>query len=128
MNNWTFNGTVGSVEKLEITQKGTPLFKFSVALYAGKNQAGEKLTEWVKVVTFKDLAERISARIDKGSQVVVIGSVKLNQYTNKEGIHKANLECLAHDVVFFFGAKEQQQQPTQPASDDVYIPGESEMI
>jgi len=125
MNQFTFNGNVGSVEKLETSQKGTSIFKFSVALYAGKNQAGEKLTEWVKVVTFKDLAERISAQIAKGSQVVVCGSVKLNQYTAKDGTHKANLECLAHDVVVFFGNKEQPKQaPQAQGEDEVYIPNE----
>lgn len=125
MNNWTISGNVGSVEGLAYSQKGTAVLKFSVAVYQGKDQNGEKQTEWVKCVAFKELAERSAPRINKGDQVVVNGQAKLNQYTNKEGQHKANLEIMAFDIVSLSPKREQEHQAP---NDAIVIPGEEEMF
>ena len=72
--------------------------EFAIAVESPARQDGKKESTVVKVVTWRDLAERCANEISKGDQVVVDGRLQINQYTNSEGQRRKNAEIDAVSV------------------------------
>ena len=61
-------------------------------------QDGSVDTNFVKVITWRDLAERCAQEIKKGDVVAVDGRLQINNYTNAEGQKKRDVEIDASNV------------------------------
>lgn len=53
-----------------------------------KNMIRQNRTEWHNIVTFGKLAEVASKYLTQGSQVLIIGSIQSNKYTDQKGIER----------------------------------------
>jgi single-stranded DNA-binding protein len=55
--------------------------------------APDDATQWVRVSIFKDLAEKLSAHLPKGSKVYCEGTLRLSHWTDKRtGEDKSGLQ------------------------------------
>ena len=79
----------------------TPLVTFSLAHTPRSKQNGQWVdgeTAWYRVAKFGGGAEAIAQTIKKGDEVIVIGSLKMNNYTDKNGVTKNQMEINASEL------------------------------
>lgn len=69
----------------------TRMTTFSLATnesWIDKNKLRQNRTQWHNIVTFGKLAEVASKYLTQGSQVLIIGSIQSNKYTDQKGIER----------------------------------------
>jgi single-strand DNA-binding protein len=92
-------GNLGKDPELNVTNEGTPVTKFSLAVNR-KLATGEKETEWFNIVAWRTLAELCERYLHKGSKVYVEGRLAQRKYTDREGVQRTSVEVIANDVQF----------------------------
>jgi single-strand DNA-binding protein len=98
----------------ETTPAGdTTVTKFSLGVNdRWKNGAGEKQerTNWVNVTTFNGAGDPLTQYLKSGSHVLVEGSIRTSEWTDKEsGQKRWGFEIIASQVIFL----EKKGQPKQ---------------
>lgn len=91
-------GNVGATPELCLSPTGKAVVSFSLALYAGKTTSGEKLTEWVKIRAWGELAEVISKTITKGDKVRASGYLLLDKWEGAYGEPMSRIDLTAFKV------------------------------
>ena len=87
--------------ELRRTQSGTAVTSFSLAVDRDfKGQNGEKETDFIDVVAWRNTAEFVSKYFSKGRMAVVEGRLQLRDWTDKEGIKRRSAEVIADNVYF----------------------------
>ncbi len=100
-------GNVGRDPNFKYTQGGIAVCDFSVAVTrrsggrsndqqgGGQSQQREEKTTWFRVTVWREQAEIANQYIRKGMQVMVVGTVDVNPYTDKSGQPAASLDLTA---------------------------------
>lgn len=94
--------------ELRQTPSGQSVVSFSLALNrAYKDQSGEwqEATDFIDVVAWGPLAERVSQYVTKGRRVLVQGRLQSRSW-EQEGQKRSKVEVLANDVTFLDGRGE----------------------
>ncbi len=88
--------------ELRHTQTGTPVASFSLACERDfkDKQTGEKLTDFIDVVVWRQTAEFVSRYFAKGRMAVVEGRLQIRDYTDREGNKRRAAEVVAENVYF----------------------------
>lgn len=87
--------------ELRRTQSGTAVTSFSVAVDRDfKNQAGEKETDFIDVVAWRNTAEFVSRYFTKGRMAVVEGRLQICDWTDRDGGKRRSAEIVADNVYF----------------------------
>lgn len=68
---------------------------FAIAVDSAPRQDGSVESHPVKVIAWRDLAERLSQELKKGDVVAVDGRLQINSYTNSEGQRRREFEVEA---------------------------------
>ncbi|MBX9572900.1 MAG: single-stranded DNA-binding protein [Candidatus Obscuribacterales bacterium] len=71
---------------------------FTIAVESNPRQDGTVESHPVKVIAWRDLAERLAQDVKKGDLVAVDGRLQLNSYTNSEGQRRRDVEIEASTV------------------------------
>lgn len=88
--------------ELRHTQTGTPVASFSLAVdrdFKDKS-TGEKSTDFIDVVAWRQTAEFVSRFFTKGRMAVVEGRLQIRDWTDKEGGKRRAAEVIADNVYF----------------------------
>jgi single-strand DNA-binding protein len=97
-------GRLGNDPELKtVTADNLPLVTFSLAYTPRSKKNGEWVdgeTNWYRVAKFGRNAELFAQTLKKGDEVIVIGTAKLNTYTDKNGAEKTQLEINAAEIGF----------------------------
>lgn len=91
--------------KLRTTQQGTNVCTFRIACersYTPKGQ--QRQADFVDIVAWGKTAEFICKFFQKGSMIVIDGSIQTQQYQDKQGNKRTAVEVLANNISFA-GAK-----------------------
>lgn len=75
-----------------------------------KNAAGEKETDFIDIVAWRQLGENCANYLSKGKLAAVEGSMQIRSYEDKDGNKRRVAEVLA-DSVQFLSPRENSQQP-----------------
>ena len=88
--------------ELRHTQTGTPVASFSLAVDRDfkDKQTGEKATDFIDVVAWRQTAEFVSRFFTKGRMAVVEGRLQLRDYTDRDGNKRRAAEVVADNVYF----------------------------
>ena len=87
--------------ELRRTQSGIAVTSFSVACDRDfKNQAGEKETDFIDVVAWRNTAEFVSKYFSKGRMAVVEGRLQIRDWTDNNGNKRRSAEIVADNVYF----------------------------
>src|SRR5581483_2897822 len=81
---------------------GQSVCSFSLALnraYKGQNGEWQEATDYIDVVAWGPLAERVSQYVTKGRRVLVQGRLQSRSW-EQEGQKRSKVEVLANDVTF----------------------------
>lgn len=90
--------------ELRRTQTGTPVASFSLAVdrdFKDKS-TGERTTDFIDVVAWRQTGEFVSRYFTKGRMAVVEGRLQVRNWTDKEGNKRRSAEILADSI--YFGA------------------------
>ena len=87
--------------ELRRTGSGTAVTSFSLACDRDfKSQSGEKETDFIDVVAWKNTAEFVSKYFSKGRMAVVDGRLQIRDWTDKDGGKRRSAEVIAENVYF----------------------------
>ena len=87
--------------ELRRTQSGTPVASFALAVDRDfKAQNGEKETDFIDVVAWRNKAEFVSKYFTKGRMAVVEGRLQIRDWTDKDGNKRKAAEVIADNVYF----------------------------
>ena len=95
-------GRLARDPELRRTQAGTPVVSFRLAVDRDfKDKAtGERSTDWIDVVAWRQTAEFVSRYFTKGRMAVVEGRLQMRDWTDKEGNKRTSAEVVADNVYF----------------------------
>ena len=95
-------GQLARDPELRRTQSGTPVVSFRLAVDRDfKDKAtGERSTDWIDVVAWRQTAEFVSRYFTKGRMAVVEGRLQMRDWTDKEGNKRTSAEVVADNVYF----------------------------
>ena len=87
--------------ELKRTGSGTSVVSMTLAVDRDfKGQNGEKETDFIDVVAWKNTAEFLSKYFAKGRMAVVEGRLQMREWTDKNGNKRKNAEVIAENVYF----------------------------
>ena len=99
--------------ELRRTGSGTAVTSFSLACDRDfKSQSGEKETDFIEVVAWKNTAEFVSKYFSKGRMAVVEGRLQIRDWTDKAGNKRTTAEVVA-DNVYFADSKRSESNDNQ---------------
>lgn len=102
LNQVTLMGNLTRDPELRQTPNGQTVTNFSLALNrAYKDQSGEwqEVTDYVDIVCWGPLAERVAQYLSKGRRCLVQGRLQSRSW-EQEGQKRSKVEVLANDVTF----------------------------
>ena len=88
--------------ELRRTQTGTPVASFTLAVdrdFKDKS-TGERSTDFIDVVAWRQTAEFVSRYFTKGRMAVVEGRLQIRDWTDKDGNKRRAAEVIADNVYF----------------------------
>ena len=101
LNRIVIMGRLTKDPELRRTQSGMAVTSFTLAVDRDfKGQNGEKETDFVEIVAWRNTAEFVSKYFTKGRMAVVEGRLQLRDWTDKEGNKRRSAEVVADNVYF----------------------------
>ena len=107
LNHITLMGRLTRDPELRYTSSGTPVASFSLAVdrdFAPKD-GGEKQTDFIDCVAWRQTGEFVSKYFQKGSMAAVKGRLQIRDWQDKEGNKRRSAEVVV-DNIYFCGKKE----------------------
>ena len=94
--------------ELRRTQTGTPVASFTLAVDRDikDKTTGERATDFIDVVAWRQTGEFVSRFFTKGRMAVVEGRLQMREWTDKEGNKRRSAEVVADNVYFGDSKKE----------------------
>lgn len=87
--------------ELRYTSNNVPVASFSIACDRDKKNAeGERETDSVNCVAWRQIGEFVSKYFTKGSMAIVSGRLTIRDYTDKNGNKRTSPEVIADNVYF----------------------------
>ena len=102
LNHIVIMGRLTRDPELRRTGSGTAVASFSVAVERdfGKNENGEKETDFIDCVAWRQTGEFVSKYFTKGRMIVVSGRLQVRSWTDKDGNKRRTAEVVADNVYF----------------------------
>lgn len=136
MNSVVLLGRMAADPELRQTGNGIPVSSFTIAIDRSFTKGGERQTDWIDVVAWRNTAEFVCKYFQKGSPIIVTGSLQSRNWEDKSGLKRKSIEVIADNVEFVPRTKDASGAPgagipefaapiAQPAP-EVYSAGEAE--
>ena len=102
LNHITIMGRLTRDPELRRTGTGTAVASFTVAVDRdfGGRDGGEKETDFIDCVAWRQTGEFVSKYFTKGSMIVVSGRLQIRSWNDKEGNKRRTAEVVADNVYF----------------------------
>ena len=108
LNTVNLMGRFTKAPELRHTTSGVSVTAFTLAVdrdYAPKD--GERETDFIECVAWRNTAEFVCKYFNKGSMAVVSGSLEVRKWTDKEGNNRRATEVKVENI--YFGSSKQSQ-------------------
>lgn len=117
--------------ELRHTGSGIPCANFTIAVDRdfGKNENGEKETDFIECVAWRNTGEFVSKYFGKGRMAVVSGRLQIRSWTDKEGNKRKTAEVVADQVYFGDSKRDSDSNDsglTAPANNFPLIDGDDD--
>ena len=128
LNHITIMGRLTRDPELRRTGSGVAVASFTIAVdrdFTDK-QSGEKKTDFIDCVAWRQTGEFISKYFSKGRMIVVDGRLEIREWTDKEGHKRRNAEVIVENGYFADSKREGDSGSNnyaQPAQDFAMIEG-----
>lgn len=123
LNKWVGMGRITAPLDLKVTNNGVNVLAFTIAVERDyKGPDGQRQTDFIDCVAFRQTAEFIKSYFDKGSMICVEGALNKRMYTTQNGEKRYVTEVIV-DKAFFTGESKKTAQTAttggfEPATDD----------
>lgn len=117
LNNITIQGRLVRDPELRHTANSIAVTSFTIACERDYLNKGEKITDFVDCVAWRQLAERICKYWSKGKEIVLVGSLESRKYQDKQGNTRTAWEVNASDAYFTNRERQEQQEMNQDTTD-----------
>lgn len=94
-------GRLTADPELRQTQSNISCCRFAVAVQrAYQKQGEERQTDFINIIAWRQTAEFVAKYFEKGSMIIVEGSLNNNNYEDKNGVKHYSMIVLANNVSF----------------------------
>ncbi len=102
LNHIVLMGRLTRDPELRKTQSGVSVASFSLAVDRDfqNRDSGEKQTDFIDIVAWRNTAEFVSKYFTKGRMAVVSGRLQIRDWTDREGGKRRSAEVVADNVYF----------------------------
>ncbi len=120
LNRIILQGRFVSDPEMRRTGNGTAVTSFTIAVDRDfANQAtGERETDFIDIVAWRNTAEFVNKYFTKGRMAVVQGRLQIRQYTDKDGNKRKAAEVVA-DSVYFADSNKDSHAPNRATQGSV---------
>ena len=117
LNHIVLMGRLTRDPELRRTQSGVAVVSFSLAVDRDfqSRDSGEKQTDFIDIVAWRNTAEFVSKYFTKGRMAVVSGRLQIRDWTDRDGGKRRSAEVVA-DNVYFGDSKKDGAAPAQGGS------------
>ena len=99
------------------TNGGTAVTSFTLAVDRDFKTNGEKETDFIEVVAWRNTAEFVSKYFSKGRMAIVEGRLQIRDWTDKNGNKRRTAEVVADNVYFGDSKKDSKEEPEYKQAD-----------
>lgn len=100
LNHITIMGRICNEIELRRTGSGVAVTSFTLAVDRDFKKDGEKETDFIECVAWKNTAEFVDKFFSKGKMAVVSGRLQIRSWTDKDGNKRKTAEVVADNVYF----------------------------
>lgn len=109
MNNLTISGRIAT--DINYSELSKPMATFNLAVKKNRED-----TDFFRVKCFNDVAQVVDRMVEKGSRVIVIGRINLENYVGKDQQKKSYVEIIAGQIeIIDFKKKDEEPQSYEEA-------------
>ena len=121
LNHITIMGRLTRDPELRYTQSQVPVASFTVAVDRdfGSRDGGDKQTDFINCVAWRQTAEFVSKYFRRGSMAVVSGRLQIRQYQDREGNNRTAAEVVT-DNIYFGESKRDSDTASSPRPSSSY--------
>jgi single-strand DNA-binding protein len=100
--------------ELRRTQGGTAVTSFTMAVDRDfKSQSGEKETDFIDVVAWRNTGEFAAKYLAKGRMAAVEGRIQVRDWQDKDGNRRKSVEVVADNVYFADSKRDSKPQESR---------------
>lgn len=129
LNHIVLMGRLTRDPELRRTGSGIAVASFSLAVDRdfGSRETGEKETDFIDIVAWRNTAEFVSKYFTKGQLAIVSGRLQIRPWTDDNGNKRRSTEVVAEHVYFGGSKKESGSAAPQSAAQDGTAPALEEL-
>lgn len=120
MNKCILVGNLTKDPELTTTSNGVAICRFAIAVsrkYA--NAEGERETDFLNIVVWRNLGENCHKFLKKGSKVGIVGNIQSRSYDAADGSKRYVTEIVAEEVEFLSTRQADDQPKSSSGSEEV---------
>ena len=107
--------------ELRRTQSGTAVTSFTMAVDRDfKSQSGEKETDFIDVVAWRNTGEFAAKYLAKGRMAAVEGRIQVRDWQDKDGNRRKSVEVVADNVYFAYSKRDSKPQESRTVDDQEF--------
>lgn len=118
LNNITVQGRLTKDPELKTTPGGHNVTSFTVACQRNYQTNGERVTDFIDCVAWRNTAERICKYWRKGQEIVVVGSLESRKYTDRSSNNRTAWEVKVQEAYFTNRERQEAQEFNQTAPEE----------
>ena len=121
LNHIVLMGRLTRDPELRRPARGIAVVSFRLAVdrdFGSKDGSGERETDFIDIVAWRNTAEFVSRFFTKGRMAVVSGRLQMRNWTDKEGSKRVSAEVVADNV--YFG--DSKRDGAEPGFNQSYAP------
>lgn len=121
LNNVVIMGRLTRDPELRRTQSGTAVTSFTMAVDRDfKSQSGEKETDFIDVVAWRNTGEFAAKYLAKGRMAAVEGRIQVRDWQDKDGNRRKSVEVVADNVYFADSKRDSKPQESHTVDDQEF--------
>jgi single-strand DNA-binding protein len=120
-------GRVGKQPDMRVTPQGISVTKFSLGVttsHKSSDGTWQKNTSWYRVETWRKLAELVEKHVHQGDLVFVEGTLRLDEYTDKNGQPQHMLIIADAELQLLQSKRVNGDYAEAPIADSAFVPQE----
>ena len=128
LNHIVLMGRLTRDPELRRTGSGIAVASFSLAVdrdFGSSANNGEKETDFIDIVAWRNTAEFVSKYFTKGRMAVVEGRLQIRDWTDKDGGRRRSAEVVADSVYFGDSKRTVSDSDTPPSGEFQELPEEA---
>ena len=121
LNKIIMQGRLTRDPEMRRTGTGTAVASFTLAV---DRDFGDKETDFIECVAWKNTAEFVDKYFSKGRMAVVVGRLQIRSWNDKDGNKRKTAEVVAESVYFGDSKNDSAQNNPAPAQEYAVLDGE----